>query len=528
MDTALQGHFVSNIENRYDSGSNSAAAVVVADRIGVKYSIGAQRENLQSRVFNYFLRRNQKRDFWALNGLSFTGYSGDIIGVIGSNGAGKTTLCKVIAGLLKPDNGRITVKGSVSALLSLGTGFNVNLSGIENIYLNAMIVGMTRSQVEDLIDDIIDFSGLGRFIHEPLKNYSKGMRARLAFSIAAMIKPEILIMDEALSSGDVAFSEKAGLRLREILKQSKIVIVVSHNLGFVKRFCTRALWIDRGVVRANGNPAEIVKQYRRSVPKKAPKKTIFYSEPIQKNISDQDLVIVDELGIKFKYKSKTAHPKGGQAQEFWPLENISFTVKKGEVVGIIGRNGEGKSTLCRILSGILKPDRGIVTVHGKTAALLTFGAGFNIHLTGRDNIYLNGLLLGIPKQVLNQLLDDIINFAELEEHIDQPVIRYSKGMRSRLGFSIAAMLKPDILIIDEALNAGDISFNRKASRKIQDLLKEAKAVIVVSHSMPFVTQVCTRVLWLDDGRIRHDGSSQETVSKYLAHIRKSQAKKKAM
>ena len=343
------------------------------------------------------------------------------------------------------------------------------------------------------------------------------MLARLAFSVGAMLEPEILILDEALSAGDIEFSEKAGKKLQQIIGQSKLVIVVTHNLSFVQKYCSKALWIDQGSVRAAGKPDMVVMQYLDAVFKTAvPIPKIEFSKPAVK-VGTQDVVSVKNLGFKFRLQKHKS--SGSRKRNFWPLKNISFTVKKGEVLGIIGRNGEGKTTLCRILSGILKPDRGTLFVDGTTTALLTFGAGFNIQLSGRDNIFINGLMLGISKKKLKNVANEIIEFAEIKEYIDQPVKKYSLGMWARLGFSIAASIRPDILIIDEALNAGDVSFFEKASKKIQELLKEAKAVIVVTHSMSFVNEVCTRGIWIENGVVMHDGPPEQTVKLYESAVR---------
>ena len=200
------------------------------------------------------------------------------------------------------------------------------------------------------------------------------------------------------------------------------------------------------------------------------------------------------------------------------LNDVTLSVNEGEIVGIIGRNGAGKSTLCRLISGILKPDRGTIFVEGQTTALLSFGAGFNIQLTGRDNVYLNGMMLGIPKKELRHIYTDIVKFSGLGHFIDQPVKKYSSGMKSKLGFSIAAMIKPDVFVIDEALSTGDIAFYEKASAKIQDLITIAKSVIVVTHNMAFVQKVCTRTIWIDGGIVKFDGSSKKAVDVYRQSV----------
>jgi teichoic acid transport system ATP-binding protein len=213
--------------------TDNTKSLLNAQNIGVKYVIGGERDDFKSRTFNVLLRRQKKEIFWALKNVSFEGYPGDILGIIGSNGAGKTTLCRLISGLLRPDEGQLRVDGNVSALLSLGIGFNPMLSGGENIFLNGMMLGFSKKYIKDLFHEIIDFSEIEDFINEPVKNYSSGMRARLAFSIAATIEPEILVIDEALSAGDIGFSEKAGQRLQQIISQSKIVIIVTHSMPFV-------------------------------------------------------------------------------------------------------------------------------------------------------------------------------------------------------------------------------------------------------------------------------------------------------
>ena len=167
-----------------------------------------------------------------------------------------------------------------------------------------------------------------------------------------------------------------------------------------------------------------------------------------------------------------------------------------------------------MISDILKPDTGSIYVNGSITALFSFGAGFNIQLSGRDNIYLNGMMLGIPKKRLESLYPDIVDFSGLSKFIDQPVKNYSSGMKSRLGFSIAAMIKPDVFIIDEALSAGDLSFYEKASAKIQELITTAKLVIIVTHNLPFVERVCTRAIWIENSSIMWDGEPKETVNKY--------------
>lgn len=491
---------------------------IKARGVGIKFDSESRREDFKTMTHNLF-RRKKKEEFWALKDIDLTGYSGDIIGVIGFNGAGKTTLCRVITGILRPDRGKIKVAGEVSALLSLGTGFKQELTGRDNVYLNGMMLGFSRTEIDELYPEIVEFTGLGDFINEPIKIYSRGMRARLGFSIAAMIEPEILVLDEALSAGDIEFNERATAKTKEILSRTRAVVIVSHSISYIENNCTKAIWIEKGEIQASGEPAEVCALYREKVEerKAARRKSRFARfKRTEGGVGDRTAVKVKNLGVNFKLEHKT----------FWALKNVNMTVKEGEVVGVIGHNGAGKTTLCRVLCGLLKGDRGKVRMKGEVTALLSLGAGFNRQLPGRDNIYLNGLMLGIPRRQLNEIYDDIVGFAELEKFIDTPVKYYSSGMLSRLGFSIAASTNPDIFIIDETLSAGDAAFHEKASERIQEMITGSKAVIVVSHSMRFIQKVCTRAIWMKEGQVLYDGNPEEAVSRYRADVKRSKQFKK--
>ncbi len=500
--------------------TDSQKILIEASDLGVSYPIGSKREDVQSRVFNRILKRRKKDTFWALKDVSLKCFPGQVIGIIGFNGAGKTTLCRVISGLLIPDTGAIKVTGTVSALLALGAGFESNLSGRENIFLNGMMLGFSKIFLQNILNDIISFSGLGDFIDQPLKNYSSGMKARLGFSIAAMIEPDILILDEILSTGDFKFSEKAGEKLQGIIGKSQIVLLVTHSLNFVEKYCTRAIWLDKGMIRADGEPAEVTKLYKGSYRSPKKKQTAHLTKTIP-SIGKSQVITAKNVGVKFVLAGQDSYEAGlfskrlvPKKRHLWALAGINFSVNEGEILGIIGANAAGKSTLCRVLTGILKPDKGRVHVMGRVTALLAFGTGFDIQLTGRDNAYLNGMMLGFPKKEIIALYPEIARFSGIGSFLDQPVKNYSSGMKSRLGFSIASMLKPDVFIIDEALNAGDIFFYEKASIKIQDLMTSAKATIVVTHNLAFVETVCTRAIWINKGSIVFDGKPAETVSYY--------------
>ena len=475
--------------------------------VGITFKKYRKSESFKSIVHNAFTRdRERSETFRALNGITFSGVTGEVIGVIGSNGAGKTTLCRVLSKIYQPDNGEVAVNTEITAMLSLGAGFDEDLTGKDNVFINGMMLGFTRKQMKSLYPEIAEFADIGVFIDEPVRHYSSGMKSRLGFSIAAMVNPEVMVLDEALSTGDKRFSTRAGARIQKMVEDARLVIVVTHSLAFVRNNCDRAIWLEQGEVRKIGSPDEVVDAYEVLVRerKKNKRPRLLHLTDTDITATDVPAVVVDNVGVAFRVARKP----------FWAVRGVSFNVFEGEILGIIGRNGAGKSTLCRLIGGILKPDEGSVQVQGRTSALLGFGIGFNNELSGRENVFLNGMVLGIGKDRIAELFEEIVEFSELGDAIEKPVKYYSSGMRSRLGFSVTAGLSPDVLIIDEALAAGDAAFTEKASEKIQDIIAASKAVIVVTHKMQFVEQVCTRAIVIEDGGIGFDGDSREAVAFY--------------
>jgi len=203
-------------------------------------------------------RKNYHKDFYALNGVSFDVQKGETLGIVGKNGSGKSTLLKVITGVLSPTTGNVVANGKVSALLELGAGFNPEYTGIENVYTQGTLMGYTKLQIEEKLKDILEFADIGEFATQPVKVYSSGMFARLAFATAINVEPEILIVDEALAVGDVAFQKKCIDKMKEIRENGTTILFVSHALEQVKRFCTRAIWIKDGVVEMDGNVTHTV------------------------------------------------------------------------------------------------------------------------------------------------------------------------------------------------------------------------------------------------------------------------------
>lgn len=205
----------------------------------------------------------------------------------------------------------------------------------------------------------------------------------------------------------------------------------------------------------------------------------------------------------------------GRIEHFEALHGVSFEVAKGEIIGLIGRNGSGKSTMLRLLAGIFEADRGSIDLHGNTVSLLALGVGFNKMLSGRDNIYLSGLLMGFSKKEIDEQLDDIIGFSELGKFIEKPVRTYSSGMQSKLGFAITAVLKADIILVDEVLSVGDTHFKKKSFNKMKELISDKdRTVIIVSHNTSTIRDICEKVIWLHDGDIKMMGPTDEIIDLY--------------
>jgi lipopolysaccharide transport system ATP-binding protein len=212
-------------------------------------------------------------------------------------------------------------------------------------------------------------------------------------------------------------------------------------------------------------------------------------------------------------------------RHIWALRHVSFVVPRGEIIGIIGPNGAGKSTLLKILSRITDPTEGRVEIHGRVGSLLEIGTGFHPELTGRENTYLSGALLGMRKMEIDRKLDEIIAFAEIEKFADTPVKHYSSGMYVRLAFAVAAHLEPEILIVDEVLAVGDVAFQRKCLNKMEDVRQHGRTILFVSHNMQAITRLCTRAVLISHGGIQHDGPAVETAGKYLMASVKTSAER---
>lgn len=224
----------------------------------------------------------------------------------------------------------------------------------------------------------------------------------------------------------------------------------------------------------------------------------------------------------FSRNTSQRKEKNNGPEELWALKDVSFDVKPGEVVGIIGRNGAGKSTLLKILSSITEPTEGEIRLRGRVASLLEVGAGFHPELTGRENVYLNGAIMGMRKYEIGKKFDEIVGFAEVEKFIDTPVKRYSSGMYVRLAFAVAAHLEPDILLVDEVLAVGDAAFQKKCLGKMNDVAGEGRTVLFVSHQMGVLGKLCETAIQLEAGQIVNSGETSEVIGKYLKGINVSE------
>ena len=226
------------------------------------------------------------------------------------------------------------------------------------------------------------------------------------------------------------------------------------------------------------------------------------------------------LGIERNYSIKEAFisifdkKRRLKKTEFWALSDVSFEVKKGEVIGLIGSNGAGKSTLLKVVSGVMKPTKGKVTVNGQISPMIELGAGFDIELTARENIYLNGAILGYSKEFINEKFEDIVEFSELRDFLDAPVKNFSSGMIAKLAFSIATVVDPEILIVDEILSVGDIKFQEKSKNKMMEMIKGGTTVLYVSHSLESIEELCDRVVWLEHGKVVKTGNTKEICKEY--------------
>ena len=237
-------------------------AVIIVKNVGMEFKLSKEKvNNLKEFVIKFLKRQLSYREFWALRNISFEVNKGDRWGIIGLNGAGKSTLLKIVSGVMKPTEGSIEIKGKIVPLLELGAGFDPSYTGRENIFLNGAMLGLSKQFLEDKYEEIVEFSEIRKFIDVPLKNYSSGMKARLGFSIATVIKPEILVLDEVLSVGDAKFQEKSEKKITSLFNEGVTVLFVSHSIQQVKKICNKAIWLEKGELVMKGDAKEVCEAY---------------------------------------------------------------------------------------------------------------------------------------------------------------------------------------------------------------------------------------------------------------------------
>ncbi len=241
----------------------------------------------------------------------------------------------------------------------------------------------------------------------------------------------------------------------------------------------------------------------------------------------ESVISVKDVKIRYRFlkkvaiKSMLSFKKLNRAEYFEAVKGVTFEVEKGQILGIVGRNGSGKTTLLRAIAGIFAPDEGSIDLHGNNVSLLSIGVGFQPVLTGRENIYLSGMLLGFSKEQIEEKMDEIIEFSELGKFIDRPVKTYSSGMHSKLAFSISAVLETEIMLIDEVLSVGDANFRKKSFEKMKSLINDSnRTVVIVSHNMEMLKNLCDKILWIHEGKIKMLDIPQEVLPKYIEFMSK--------
>ncbi len=267
LQISRQIHFtyISFVKFQAFIGDSLGKSVIKIENVGMQFNLSQEKiDNIKEYVIKMLKRELMFQEFWALKDVSFEIEEGDRVGVVGLNGAGKSTLLKIISGVMKPTEGNVEIKGKLVPLLELGAGFDSNYTGRENIYLNGAILGYTKEFLEEKYDEIVDFAEIKEFMDVPIKNFSSGMKARLGFSIATVVEPEILVLDEVLSVGDAKFRKKSEARIMELFDKGITVLFVSHSIEQVKRLCNKAIWLEKGKIVMQGDAEEVCNAYDQS------------------------------------------------------------------------------------------------------------------------------------------------------------------------------------------------------------------------------------------------------------------------
>lgn len=297
--------------------------VITFNHVWKKFKKGEKLNSLRDVIPSLFRKRNglQKEEFWAVQDVDFEVEKGDVLGIIGPNGAGKSTILKLLSRIMPPNKGDINIQGRLSALIEVTAGFHDELTGRENIYLNGTILGMTRKEIDSKLDEIIEFSGIREFIDTPVKRYSSGMYSRLGFSVAAHMDPDVLLVDEVLAVGDIAFQAKCAQKMRELLKSNTTIILVSHNLSLIQSLCKRVILLNKGTILMDETPEEVIPYYQDIVSKQS-------EEELRKKISAQDYRVRVAQDSLVKITNVTFTDGNGTVKESFKVgESISITIE---------------------------------------------------------------------------------------------------------------------------------------------------------------------------------------------------------
>ncbi len=454
----------------------------------MKFNLSKEKvDNLKEYVIK-FLKRDEKlfyQEFWALKNVSFEVQTGDKLGIVGLNGAGKSTLLKLISGVMKPTEGLLETEGRISPLLELGAGFDQNYTGRENIFLNGALLGYSKRFLESKFDEIVEFSELSDFIDVPLKNYSSGMKMRLGFSIATVVEPEILILDEVLSVGDAKFQEKCEKRMQSFLDKDVTVLFVSHTVQQVRDLCNKAIWLEKGKLIMQGTADEVCDAYWASI----------HPDKINEKIDVK----------KEKIKSQYATKEFNRPQV---ANELNLQVNEGEILGILGVNNPDDTKSVHPIIRFLGSSIGRIDnielkqFNSKYVGICPQELVIWNNLTCIENLSLMGKLFKVPKNVLKQRVDRLLHDLFLIDEVDTVASNLPIGMKRRLNLALALVHEPEILVINEPSDGLDqqsriIIWNFIES--LHDL--DGKTIIITTHHADEVDNLSDRVAIVNDGQI---------------------------
>ncbi len=454
----------------------------------MKFNLSKEKvDNLKEYVIK-FLKRDDElfyQEFWALKNISFEVQKGDKLGIVGLNGAGKSTLLKLISGVMKPTEGLLETDGRISPLLELGAGFDQNYTGRENIFLNGALLGYSKRFLESKFDEIVEFSEIGDFIDVPLKNYSSGMQMRLGFSIATVVEPEILILDEVLSVGDAKFREKCEKRMQSFLDKDVTVLFVSHTVEQIRDLCNKAIWLEKGKLIMQGNADEVCDAYWASIHS-------------------------DKINEKVHFKEEKIEPQYPTNELSRPqvANELSLQVNEGEILGILGVNNPDDTKSVHPIIRFLGSSIGRIDnielkqFDSKHVGICPQELVIWNNLTCIENLNLMGKLFKVPKNFLKQRVERLLYDLFLTDEVNTVASNLSPGMKRRLNLALALVHEPEILVINEPSDGLDQQSRIIIWNFIQSLHDlDGKTIIITSHHADELDNLSDRVAIVDDGQI---------------------------